>query len=236
MNILALDTSMGVCAAAVSGAPDETPRRVFVRETEMPRGHAEALMPMIEDVLKEAQVEARDLDLIAATLGPGSFTGVRIAIAAARGLALVSKAALFGSDSLTVMARAALSAGVRPDGPYAVAVDARRGMLYLGLYDEAGRRLDGPRLCAPDEAVRLLPETLLLAVGNGAETLAEPVRVRGRTLATALPSLQPGAAALAALAGASEERTRILRPLYLRKPDAKPQNAHVARRAKLEWR
>ncbi len=71
----------------------------------MARGHAEALMPMVAEVMQESGMAFADLDLIAATLGPGSFTGVRIAIAAARGLALVTDAKLFGTDSLTVMAQ-----------------------------------------------------------------------------------------------------------------------------------
>lgn len=230
MNILALDTSMGVCSAAVLRSHDSVQTHLCIREVEMQRGHAEALMPMIEDVLGQAEVGARDLDLIAATRGPGSFTGVRIAIAAARGLALVCEAALFGVDSLTVMARAASSAGVLPKGMFAVAADARRGMLYLGLYDEAGNRLDGPTLSAPDDALRLLPEALGLAVGSGARALAEAARVQGRALTTALPALQPGAAALAEIAFESKEHTASLRPLYLRPPDAKPQNVQVERR------
>ena len=229
MNILALDTSMGVCSAAVLRAHGSAQTHLTIREAEMQRGHAEALMPMIEDVLREGEVEAHDLDLIAATLGPGSFTGVRIAIAAARGLALVSRAKLYGTDSLTVMARAAFSTGLLPKGMYAVAVDARRGMLYLGLYDEAGNRLDGPKLRAPDDAACRLPEALCFAVGSGAEALAEAARVQGRTLTTALPALQPGGTALAALACESEEHMVSLRPLYLRPPDAKPQNDQVER-------
>jgi len=172
MNILALDTSMGACSAAVLREGDSA-QRLHALLVEMPRGHAEALMPMVEEVLAEAEIEARDLDLIAATVGPGSFTGVRIAIAAARGLALVTRAKLFGTDSLTVMVRAARLAGSEPNGPLAVAVDARRGMLYLGIYDEAGTKLDGPLLIAPEEAVSRLPETLRLAVGSGAPLLAE---------------------------------------------------------------
>ena len=82
---------------------------------------------------------------------------MRIAISAARGLALVTAAKLFGSDSLTVMAREAHDLGVTAGAPFAVAVDARRGMLYLGLYDEAARRRDGPLLIAPDDAANLLP-------------------------------------------------------------------------------
>ena len=80
---------------------------------------------------------------------------MRIAIAAARGLALVTAAKLYGTDSLTVMARLRAASGDFGRGPFAVAVDARRGMLYLGLYDEAARKLEGPLLIAPDEALHL---------------------------------------------------------------------------------
>ena len=103
MNILALDTSMGACSAAVLRA-DGAASSLHARQEAMARGHAEALMPMVAEVLAEAWIAARDLDLIAATEGPGSFTGVRIAIAAARGLALATGAKLYGTDSLTVMA------------------------------------------------------------------------------------------------------------------------------------
>ena len=229
MNILALDTSMGVCSAALQRIGGPAAQSV-VRETEMVRGHAEALMPMVEDVLSAADIAVHDLDRIAATLGPGSFTGVRIAIAAARGLALVSHAALYGADSLTVMARAAQQNGLIQVGPFAVGVDARRGMLYLGLYDAAGMRIEGPALYTPEEAAGLLPQGLGLAIGNGAGLLAEAAERQGRTLVTDLPALQPGALALAELASESTETTDIIRPLYLRPPDAKPQNTSLERR------
>ena len=93
----------------------------------MARGHAEALMPMVAEVMDGAGIDFAELDLIAATFGPGSFTGVRIAIAAARGFALVTSAKLWGTDTLTVMARVALTGGAVAGGkPFAVAVDARR--------------------------------------------------------------------------------------------------------------
>jgi tRNA threonylcarbamoyladenosine biosynthesis protein TsaB len=228
MNILALDTSMGACSAAVLCATDGT-RQLHARYVEMERGHAEALMPMVQEVMAEAGVSARDLDVIAATTGPGSFTGVRIAIAAARGLALVTQVKLFGTDSLTVMARAALMEDLAPDGPFAVAVDARRGMLYFGLYDAAGRQLDGPLLIAPDDAVKLLPPGLRVVVGNGAVLLAEAAAKQSRNVDVALPALQPLAAALAGIALESGETTATLRPLYLRPPDAKPQAQAVER-------
>lgn len=226
MNILALDTSMGACSAAVLRA-DEHGHRMHTLLAEMPRGHAEALMPMVEEVFAEAEIEPRDIDLIAATVGPGSFTGVRIAIAAARGLALVTQARLYGTDSLTVMARAARAEGV--EGPLAVAVDARRGMLYLGLYDADDAKLDGPLLIAPSDALDRLPPTVRLAVGSGAPLLAEAA-AQGFDLKSTLPTLQPTAAALAEIALQSGETTQVLRPLYLRPPDAKPQAAAVERR------
>ncbi|HKA65476.1 MAG TPA: tRNA (adenosine(37)-N6)-threonylcarbamoyltransferase complex dimerization subunit type 1 TsaB, partial [Methyloceanibacter sp.] len=111
MNILALDTSMGACSAAVLLADGAT-QRIVLCEERMALGHAEALMPMVAEVMTEAGLDFAALDLVAATLGPGSFTGVRIAIAAARGFALATDAHIWGTDSLTVMAKAALDSGM----------------------------------------------------------------------------------------------------------------------------
>jgi tRNA threonylcarbamoyladenosine biosynthesis protein TsaB len=229
MNILALDTSMGACSAAVLRSDGAAPR-LLARQESMARGHAEALMPMVAEVMAEAGLRFAEIDLIAATTGPGSFTGVRIAIAAVRGLALVTHAKLFGTDSLTVMAKVARANGALGSGPFAVAVDARRGMLYFGLYDEAGGKLEGPLLIAPDEAINLLPSGLRVAVGSGAILLAEAGGRRGHPLEAKLAELQPSAEALAEIAFASGETVPTLRPLYLRPPDAKPQMPAVLRR------
>ncbi len=227
MHILALDTSMGACSAAVLRR-DGAAQVLFARQEVMARGHAEALLPMVAEVLAEAGLAAGEIDLIAATTGPGSFTGVRIAIAAARGLALVSGAKLFGADSLRVMAKAA--AEDLGSAPFAVAVDARRGMIYFGLYDGAARKLDGPLLLAPDEAAKLLPATVRVTVGSGGALLTEAASRRGVEVEAKLPELQPSAAALAGIADESGETSPTLRPLYLRPPDATPQAAATARR------
>ena len=219
MNILALDTSMGACSTALLRHDGV----LFARQERMTRGHAEALMPMVADVMSESGVAFAALDRIGATTGPGSFTGVRIAISAARGLALVTGAKLFGVDSLTVMAKQALATGIAGGAPFAVAVDARRGMLYFGLYDGAARKLDGPILIAPDDAANLLPGALRTAVGSGAATLAEAAASRGALIAARLLDLEPSATELAALARDSGETVPVLRPLYLRPPDARPQ-------------
>lgn len=231
MNILALDTSMGACSAAVLLAGAGT-QRIVLCEERMARGHAEALMPMVAEVMMGASLDFSALNLVAATLGPGSFTGVRIAIAAARGFALATGARLWGTDSLTVMAKAALESGMVGDNrPFAVAVDARGERLYFGLYDAAGCKLAGPFLLEAREAAALLPAELAAAVGNGAAHVAEAAMLRGRPVDAKLPDLQPNASALAELALEADETLPTLRPLYLRPPDAKPQAAaSVARR------
>jgi tRNA A37 threonylcarbamoyladenosine modification protein TsaB len=121
------------------------------------------------------------------------------------------------------MAREALSLGVTGGAPFAVAVDARRGMLYLGLYDGAARRLEGPLLIAPDDAVNVLPSGLQTAVGSGAERLAETASRHGILVGSSLTDLEPGAASLATLAAESGGTVPTLKPLYLRPPDARPQ-------------
>jgi tRNA threonylcarbamoyladenosine biosynthesis protein TsaB len=227
MNILALDTSLGACSAALLKS-DGIRSTIFARQAPMARGHAEALMPMVAEVMAEGGVAFAELDVIAATTGPGSFTGVRIAIAAARGLALVTSAKLFGTDSLTVMAKVASATEARRKEPFAVAVDARRGMLYVGLYDGAARKLQGPLLLTPNDAASRLPATLRCAVGSGGALLAEATAQRGQSIESRFAELQPDAAALAMIAFESGETSPTLRPLYLRPPDAKPQSQTVA--------
>jgi tRNA threonylcarbamoyl adenosine modification protein YeaZ len=211
-----------------SNGPDCT---IFARRALMARGHAEALMPMVAEVMAEGGVAFAELDVIAATTGPGSFTGVRIAIAAARGLALVTRAKLFGTDSLTVMAKVASATETWGNEPFAVAVDARRGMVYVGLYDGEARKLHGPSLLAPDDAAKLLPATACRVVGNGGAVVAEAAARRGARVEARLGEIEPDAAALAAIALNSGETSPSLRPLYLRPPDARPQpEAQMARR------
>lgn len=231
MNILALETSMGACGAALLQI-DGASRRLVAREARMARGHAEALMPMVAEIMEEADLDFAALDVIAASLGPGSFTGVRIAIAAARALALVTPAKLWGTDSLTVMARTALRHGALDAGKhhFAIAVDARAGMLYFCVYDGEGRKRVGPLLVSAKEAASMLPNDLVLALGSGGSHLAEAAGSTGRDMEAKLPDLEPNASALAELAFEAGEAMPSLRPLYLRPPDAKPQSSAAVRR------
>ena len=141
MNVLAFDTCLGAVSAAVrwKGASGEW--QVASRFEARAGGHAERLMPMIAEVMEEAGLAFADLGRIAVTVGPGTFTGVRGGVAAARGLALASGLPVVTATSLAVMAHGAREQLQGRDADLlAVAVDARRGMVYLEIFDEAQPR------------------------------------------------------------------------------------------------
>jgi tRNA threonylcarbamoyladenosine biosynthesis protein TsaB len=236
MNVLAFDTCFGACSVAVRKT---TPRgEVIVREEyeERTTGHAEALMPMMQRVMTGAKLEFRDLDRIAVTEGPGSFTGTRIGLATARGLALALDKPIVAITSLMAMALRAdhLLSQKRAGRVLAVCADARKGQVYAQLFGEnAGDVLCDAQLATPHEVLRQLRGRAFVAVGSGATAVVVAAAAEqspdnpssGASPAeAALPSLEPHARWLAILAPALPIRAR-LSPLYLRAPDAKPQSA-----------
>ena len=223
MTILAFDTCFGALSVAVRKMTARG--EVILREDyeERATGHAERLMPMIEAVMAGAGADFGGIKRIAVTLGPGSFTGLRVAIATARALALATGAEVVGMTSLANMAtRADLLAGkARGDRPLLVAVDARRDCLYCQSFGEnAGDVLSPARRLTVAEAVAAFSGQRMFAVGSGAAMLAEHSEAGG--LDAALPLLQPHARMLALLAPALTPLDRVV-PLYLRDADAKPQ-------------
>lgn len=225
MNILALDTTMQACSAAVLRDAGKT-RDIFRLCEERERGHAEALMPMIEKVMDKSGLSFDGLDRIAVTVGPGTFTGVRVGVAAARGLALATGAGLVGVTSLAVMARAVMNENedVPHSGIVAIAADARRGQVYFAMFDAQGRALCDHMVLTPQEAAGLLPASggVTLA-GNAAVPVADAAIALGQSPQTVLERLQPDAATLAGMAVERDLEPGPVRPLYLRAPDAKPQ-------------
>ena len=229
MTILAIDTSMAACSAAVLLPGD---RQAVRRFEPMDRGHAEALFPMIEAVMAEAGCSFRDLSKIAVTLGPGSFTGVRVGVAAARGIALAARLPVVGATSLEVMARGCvrrLGADERRGG-FAVLHDARRDELYVQCFAEDGEATGEPQLLRVADAATLPPE-IALAVGSGAMPAARDAERQGRHLRTALRDLLPEAGDLALIAKHRPAADHPPAPLYLRPPDAKPQSDKTLARA-----
>lgn len=224
MNVLAFDTCFGAVSAAVRWrSADSTMREEAAYETRN-TGHAERLMPMIEEIMAASGMSFADLESIAVTAGPGSFTGTRSGIAAARALALATGLPIRATSSLAVMATAAaVRLGVKARGErIAVAVDARRGEVYLQTFQiehdgHVAALGAGPAVRTLQDAVRDLGHDGWIGVGSGAALIANGAM----TVTAASAALEPDASTLARMAPALPVQRPLL-PLYLRPADAKP--------------
>jgi tRNA threonylcarbamoyladenosine biosynthesis protein TsaB len=190
---------------------------VAARAVGQARGQAEILMPMIADLFDAARIDAAALDLIGVTVGPGSFTGLRIAIAAARGLALATGVPARGVSNFAATA-ARLPPPARGGRALLVALDTRRDDFYLQLFaaDGAGE----PRLSTGEAAAAWLPRVPLLLAGDAAGRLAPALA--GRDFVVAEDITQVRAEDVARLAAAGFHPGVAIpppRPLYLRPPD-----------------
>jgi len=206
--ILALDASSAACSVAlVRGG-----QTLAWREAPMDRGHAEALMPLVMVALGEAGLAFGDLAKIAVGVGPGSFTGIRIALAAARGIGLAARRPVVGIDSFNAVA-AAIPPGEIAGRSLLVVIESKRTELF-GQYFDAALQVLGEPLVLPAEALlQHRPAGALLLAGDGAARLpasADTMRARS-------PG-RPDARAIARLA--QEGRAMVsARPLYLRPAD-----------------
>ncbi|HJQ55563.1 MAG TPA: tRNA (adenosine(37)-N6)-threonylcarbamoyltransferase complex dimerization subunit type 1 TsaB [Vineibacter sp.] len=224
--VLAFDCAAGACAVAVAidaGASDVT---VLARRVQaMQRGHATALAPMIEATLADARISARDVGLVATTVGPGSFTGVRIGLATARGLALALAVPLAGLT--TIEALIAAAADRRPlhdrQRHLVAAVDTRRGDYYVGFEDAPT-----PRIADAAAIASRLEAGPVLIAGDGAASLCPLLARAGIDAIAANESDTVDPVVLARLAlrndvdqwRAANRRDGMPRPLYLRAAEA----------------
>jgi tRNA threonylcarbamoyl adenosine modification protein YeaZ len=223
MRLIAIDTALEACSVGVV-VGDRPP---VTRSQIVGRGHAESLMGMIELALAEAGLSASDIDRIAVTVGPGSFTGLRIGIAAARGLALVTGAEAVGIGTLAVHAGEARSIA----GPVAVLalLPAGRGKLYGQAFAPDGAENGPAEVAAPEAfAAGIRADTRL--AGSGVDGLAAIIGDEAARRTVHRRSA-PDVVSLCRLAVRAPSPTGAPRPLYLRPPDAKPQDtARIARR------
>jgi tRNA threonylcarbamoyladenosine biosynthesis protein TsaB len=225
MNVLAFDTCLGAVSVAVRR--QHAPGRWQVHDAfeACTAGHAERLLPMIETVMGRAELAFGDLARLAVTIGPGTFTGVRVGVAAARALALATGLPVVGATSLAVMAREALArlGAETAERLLVVASDARRGLVYAQLFaPEEGSAAGPPQLLAPAAIAGLVGGRPALVVGSGAGPVAGAITAGGGVAQARLADLEPHARSLAAMAGDLPPASP-LRPLYLRAPDVRPQ-------------
>lgn len=219
MKLLAIDTASTLCAACV--LETDTGREEGRAVLDLGKGHAEQLMAVIADAMGRAGVAFPELGGVAVSIGPGSFTGVRVGVSAARGLAMALKIPAIGVTTLEVLAAEAR----QRFGAVKVmsALDAGRGEINAAVYDGDGAALVEPSVMTLDEAVALAGRHRAPVAGSA-----------GPRIAAELPAIETGSAAAtadirfyAALAAGRKEPGEKPRPLYLRGADAKPQAGFV---------
>ena len=194
--ILAIDAAGSACAAAIAAGD----RVLAIRHMAMLHGQAEALLPMVDRVVREAGLAASAIELIAVTTGPGSFTGIRAGIAAARGIALATGRPLIGITSFEAAAEA-VAGNALAGRSLLVALESRRADLYVQVFDPARH----PR----SEPAASLPETLPAVVAAAGARHA--VAVAGDAAARAAPALSREFDVLGGRSGAPGQRARFMR-------------------------
>lgn len=226
--LLALDTATEGCSAAVVAGEAVLARR-FER---LQRGHAERLMPMVEAVMTEAGLDYRALGAIATTVGPGSFTGVRVGLAAARGLALAAALPLIGVTTLEALA-AAVPGPERAEGGILAALDALRGQVYAQWFDAANVAASAPMATTAVALAAALDPRATLLVGSGADAILQALGPGGRGVRRSRAPAWPDAATVgllvasraAAAGGFDRLATGPAQPLYLLGAGARPIDA-----------
>jgi tRNA threonylcarbamoyl adenosine modification protein YeaZ len=227
MRVLAIDTALEACSAAVL----DTDQGGIVASDSIPmvRGHAEALMPLVAKVMSEARLEFLELDRIAVTVGPGSFTGLRVGVAAARGIAVAAGKPAIGLTTLAAYAAPYIAAD--DVTPLLTTIDARNDQVYLQLFGPGGRTLIQPRIASLRDAIRAAATGPARLVGSGAAMIAAAWPANERRPAVIDPARAPMIDWVAHLGAAAPPATALPKPLYLRAPDAQPQDAaHLPRR------
>ncbi|HKH34940.1 MAG TPA: tRNA (adenosine(37)-N6)-threonylcarbamoyltransferase complex dimerization subunit type 1 TsaB [Beijerinckiaceae bacterium] len=217
MRVLAIDTALSACAACVMDAGDAEP--LSFETIVMERGHAEALLPLVDRVVSKAEGGFSGLDRVAVTVGPGSYTGLRVGIAAARAIGLAAHVPVVGVTTLSAFLAALVADENRR--VLAAAIDAKHGQVYFQSIAPGGQSIVAPTLVRTREAARLIGSGPTSLVGSGAaavgaETAGIDIRVQEKAF--------PDVLWVARLGMVADPAQALPKPLYLRGPDAKPQD------------
>ena len=231
MNVVGFDTCFPALSVAVGRNVGSSGIRVVSRTEPMATGQAERLLPRVGELLAEAGLGIEDVNRIAVTIGPGSFTGTRIGIAAARALKLACGVPIVTFTSLEAIA---LSSALETDAgeDVIVAIDAHRGEAYIQDFDGVSRSAIGPpRIVPMTDLASLARDHPRLAVGTAAESVAAAIVGAGGTARACPGMLFPDMVVAVVRAAARAPETAAVEPLYLRPPDAKPQDGKSLARA-----
>lgn len=234
MNVLAVDTCFNACSVAIGRRKAEAFEPVSACFEPMASGQAERLLPMISDCLAEAKMTMAGISKIVVSTGPGTFTGTRIGISAAKGLALVNRTPVTGLSSLHLMARQVACAAPQTRD-IAILVDMRRDEVYMQLFDNTGLiAKTEPALMALPEAREFARSSTAILSGNGAALVACDVHGQsfdGRANSSAYAAVpMPDARYALDIVYGSLLPDAVVSPLYLRAPDAKPSSVPALQR------
>ena len=222
MKLLAIDCAANLCAACVydTEAKQELGRSVL----DLGKGHAEHLMAAIAEALKAGATDYAGLDAIAVSVGPGSFTGLRVGVSTARGLALALKVPAIGVTTLEALA--AEAAGTFPGRAVLAALDAGREELHAALFDQMSVLTYGPAVATLANAVAMATESASVLAGTAAGQIAASA---GRAFDVGPETATADILTYARLAAGKGAGERP-KPLYLRGADAKPQAGFILSR------
>lgn len=225
MRILAIDTALPAVSACVLSEGATSPESM--ESLGMERGHAEALIPLIDRVMGRVDGGFAALDRIAVTVGPGSFTGLRVGISAARAVALAMAVPVVGVSTLAALAAPLILANGK--GNVVVAVDARHGHVYFAAFRADGGIFILPRFASKADAVRDLGFEPMRLAGSGAPLIAIEAWHRGIQAEIVGDRIAPDITYVARLGLLADPANAPPRPLYLKAPDAKPQGGRSMR-------
>jgi len=223
VRILAIDTSLNSASVCVADWEDDEFVMLAAESAETNR--AEALAPMTGRVVDAAGGGMAALSRIAVTVGPGSFTGIRVGLSLARGMGLALKIPVVGVPTLAAFARPLFS---QTNGAaVAAAVDARHGAVYFQLFDAYGASLGPPRVLSIADAARAIGSGPARIAGDAAEAIAAEARRSGLGVEALLATPAPNIGAVARLGARLDPKAAPPRPIYVKAPDVRP-NPEVA--------
>jgi tRNA threonylcarbamoyladenosine biosynthesis protein TsaB len=227
MRILAIDTALGACSACVLEAGSAEP--LAIEQIAMERGHAEALMPLIERVMNAVEGGFSSLDRVAVTVGPGSYTGLRVGVSAARAIALAANIPAVGVTTLA--ACAAPLVGREAGRVIAAALDARHGQVWFQALSSEGRQIVALRQVSYRDAARAIGAGPVSLVGSAALAVANEAWAIGLDALILDDARAPDVTWVAQLGMIADPESAPPRPLYLKAPETTPQDrARLPRR------
>lgn len=216
-RIILIETATALCSAALA----ENGSIVSYRESSEPRAHASKTAVFVKEILEERNLSAKDCSAVCVSMGPGSYTGLRVGVSTAKGLCFGAGIPLLAVGTLDILAMQAITEGILPDGcRYIIPmIDARRMEVYTAVFSADGRQVEetAPLVVTEDSFGRYLEEGPVLFIGDGAEKCRGTITSPNASFCQCCP--KASAMLLPAIREYKEKRfkdTAYFEPFYLK--------------------